>query len=117
MTIRDRGNIKWTSLMLPEHVRELRKYIHEEYYDIPEPIIDIQQLEEMNELVLEAMEYHFPLTFVIYQNRRLETLDGYIHHVDSQQLKFRIMGLDQNVHVISYSNVKALHKYEKAMDF
>jgi hypothetical protein len=37
MTIRDRGNVKWTSLMLPEHVKALRKYINEDYYDIPEP--------------------------------------------------------------------------------
>lgn len=30
MTIRERGTIKWTSMMLPEHVKELRRYIHEE---------------------------------------------------------------------------------------
>ncbi|GGB53053.1 hypothetical protein [Fictibacillus barbaricus] len=39
MTIRDRENIKWTSLMLPEHVKELRKYLSEEYYDIPERVL------------------------------------------------------------------------------
>ncbi|MFG6494358.1 YolD-like family protein [Fictibacillus sp. UD] len=66
MTIRDRGNIKWTSLMLPEHVKELRKYIHEEYYDIPEPNVDEQQMDNMNELILEAMEFHFPLRFTLY---------------------------------------------------
>jgi YolD-like protein len=65
MVIRDRGNIKWTSLMLPKHVKELRRYIHEDYYDIPEPSLDVQQLEQMNDLVLEAMEFNFPLTFVV----------------------------------------------------
>lgn len=27
------GNIKWTSLMLPEQVKALRYFFHEEYYD------------------------------------------------------------------------------------
>jgi len=64
MTICDRGSIKWTSLMLPEHVKELRKYLNEEYYNIPEPTIDEQQLEEMNELVMVAMEFNIPLTLL-----------------------------------------------------
>jgi hypothetical protein len=116
MTIRDRGNIKWTSLMLPEHVKELRRYINEEYYDVPEPSIDEQQMEEMNELILEAMEYNFPLTFIIYKNRRLEAIDGYIHFIDSIKMEFRIVDLDHFHHKVSFSEVKTIHKYEKAMD-
>ncbi|MGE7184955.1 YolD-like family protein [Peribacillus sp. NPDC006672] len=48
MTIRDRGNIKWTNLMLPEHIKMLRNYFDEDYYDEPEPVLDEQYLEEMN---------------------------------------------------------------------
>jgi YolD-like protein len=114
--IRDRGDIKWTSLMLPEHVRELRRYINEEYYDVPEPSIDEQQKEEMNELILEAMKYNFLLKFIIYKNRRLEAIDGYIHYNDSIKMEFRILDLENLLHKVSYSKIKAIHKYEKAMD-
>jgi hypothetical protein len=115
MTIRDRGNIKWTSMMLPEHVKELRRYINEEYYDVPEPSFD-EQLEEMNELILEAMEYNIPLTFIIYKNRRLIAINGHIHFIDSIKMEFRILDLDHFLHKVSFSKVKAIHKYEKAMD-
>jgi YolD-like protein len=61
MTIRDRGNIKWASMMLPEHLKELRKYLNEDYYDIPEPTLDEQQLVEINTFILESMEGNIPL--------------------------------------------------------
>jgi YolD-like protein len=102
--------------MLPEHVKELRRYIHEEYYDIPEPIIDAQQMEEMNELVLEAMEYHIPLSFVLYQHKSLVTFEGYIHYTDLLKKVFRIFDLSDHIQVIPIQKVKAIHKYEKAMD-
>jgi hypothetical protein len=116
MTIRDRGNIKWSSLMLPEHVKELRRYINEKYYDIPEPSIDEQQLEEMNALILEAMEYNIPFTFIIYKNSRLIAINGHIHFIDSIKMEIRIVDLDHILHKVSFSKVKAIHKYEKAMD-
>ena len=30
--IRDRGNIKWTAMMLPEHIAELRNWMDKEHY-------------------------------------------------------------------------------------
>jgi len=31
--IRDRGNIKWTAMMLSEHVTELRRWQDEDHYE------------------------------------------------------------------------------------
>ncbi len=46
--IRDRGSIKWTAMMLPEHVVELRKWMDREYYterpDLDE--FDLQGIQE-----------------------------------------------------------------------
>jgi hypothetical protein len=70
MSIRDRGNIIWTSLMLPEHVKLLRRYIKEEYHDVPEPILDEQQLEEINSLILESLVdlsiYRIQFSFIFH---------------------------------------------------
>jgi YolD-like protein len=90
------------------------KTVHnEEYYDVTGPNIDEQQLEEMNELVLEAMEYNFPLTFIIYKNRKLVVINGHIHYIDSIKMEFRIVDLDHFLHKVSFSKVKAIHKYVK----
>jgi YolD-like protein len=70
----------------------------------------------MNELVLEAMEYNLPLTLVVYQNKRLITISGYIHYIDPQQMEFRIKSLDDELKIVHYSKVKAIHKCEEAMD-
>lgn len=116
MTIRDRGNIKWTSLMLPEHVKMLRKYINEEYYDIPEPTLDGQQMDEMNIMVLESMEYHFPLQFTLYKHKRLVQLAGYVHFTDHIKHEFRVVDFKEVVHIIPLKQIKNIHKYEKAKD-
>ncbi|GAB3801050.1 YolD-like family protein [Virgibacillus kimchii] len=44
--VNDRGNIKWTSLMLPEHV-QLIKEMWEEDDKKEKPILDEQQIEEI----------------------------------------------------------------------
>lgn len=110
--IRDRGNIKWTSLMLPEHVKELRRYIHEDYYDMPEPTLDEQQMEEMNEIILEAMEYHVPLMFTIYKNKRLITLSGYIHYIDTYKKQLRILDMNDNIEFVFFSEIKKIVKLD-----
>jgi YolD-like protein len=110
--IRDRGNIKWTSLMLPEHVKELRRYIHEEYYDMPEPTLGEQQMEEMNEVMIEAMVYNVPLMFTIYKNKRLISLSGYIHYMDTYDKQLRILDMNDNVEFVSFSEVKKLVKVD-----
>lgn len=110
MAIRDRGNIKWTSLMLPKHVRELRKYLHEDYFDIPEPTVDEQEMDVMNQLVLESMEFHFPLTFTIFKNKRLVTIHGFVHYMDPLKKELRIVDLKDHLHKIPFGLVKSIHK-------
>ncbi|WNB93429.1 YolD-like family protein [Bacillus sp. NEB1478] len=106
MTLRDRGTIKWTSMMLPEHVKELRKYINEDYYDIPEPIIDEQQMDEMSDLILEAMEYNKPVSFTVYKNKRLITINGFTHYIDQNKKQLKIMDSNSELHTISFSSIK-----------
>jgi YolD-like protein len=111
MTIQDRGNIKWTSLMLPEHVKELRKYINEDYYDIPEPTLDEQQLEEINSLILEAIELNIPLLFTIYKDKRLKEVRGFIHYIDHVKQEFRIYDMENTLHILKITSIKDVQKY------
>jgi YolD-like protein len=111
MTIRDRGNIKWTSMMLPEHVKELRKYINEDCYDIPEPTLDEHQLEEINSLILEAMELNIPLLFTIYKDKRLKAVRGHIHYIDHIKQELRIYDTENNLHILKITSIKDVQKY------
>ncbi|AZB43448.1 YolD-like family protein [Bacillus sp. FJAT-42376] len=88
--IRDRGNIKWTSMMLPEHVRLLRQWKEEEQYTA-KPEIDEQQLEEFNEIICMAMENHQLLRFTVHEHEKLVPYTGYIHFLDPVGQAIRIV--------------------------
>ncbi|MFY0758164.1 YolD-like family protein [Metabacillus dongyingensis] len=51
-----------------------------------EPLIDEQQLEEMNDIVGESMEFSFPVS-ILYKNKRLVTVNDMVHYVDRVQLQ------------------------------
>ena len=54
--IKDRGNIKWTSLMLTEHREKLRE-LYERDKDIEKPVLDEQQLEKLDSLIREVVQF------------------------------------------------------------
>jgi hypothetical protein len=79
--IRDRGRIKWTAMMLPEHVKMLRDWVKEDTYEEKKEM-DEQQLERMNELLSEAMECDQLVTITHYHNQKYEMVIGKLHVVD-----------------------------------
>ncbi|MDO6655241.1 YolD-like family protein [Anaerobacillus sp. 1_MG-2023] len=88
--IRDRGNIKWTSMMLPEHVKELRDWKTEEKRS-GKPVLDEQKMAEMNETICEAMAVHNSLCFQYFSGGETKTLFGYVHYVDPLTKELRII--------------------------
>lgn len=75
--IKDRGNIKWTSLMLTEH-REKLEELFEHENDIEKPILDEQQLERLDILIREAVRDQFSVKVLYYKSRRLHESKGKI---------------------------------------
>ncbi len=59
--IRDRGNVKWTAMMLSEHVRELRKWMDQDNYT---------ERPELNEWDLQSIQEELELAY----KRQCETL-------------------------------------------
>ncbi|WP_257347878.1 YolD-like family protein [Pseudalkalibacillus decolorationis] len=90
MGIRDRGNIKWTAMMLPEHVKLLRDWKEEDRIQ-QKPELDEQKLEEMNEIIYEAMASNRPLSFIHFENTEYKILIGNIHYADPVQSILRIV--------------------------
>ncbi|MCM3440892.1 YolD-like family protein [Metabacillus halosaccharovorans] len=88
--IRDRGNIKWTSMMLPEHVKLLRDWSEEDTYQ-ERPELDEQQLEQFNETICMAMEEHMELVFTYYKDHFFHTCSGYVHYIDPIRHILRIV--------------------------
>lgn len=97
--IRDRGRIKWTSMMLPEHVKLLRDWVKEDGYDQKREM-DEQQLELMNETLSEAIEFDQYVTITHYHNRNYEIVIGKIHYWDEMTQRLHIVDRFEEVHRI-----------------
>jgi hypothetical protein len=102
--IRDRGRIKWTSMMLPEHVKMLRDWVKEDR-DEEKREMDEQQLELMNGILAEAIEFNQFVAITHYRNRNYEIVIGKIHYWDEVGKKLHIVDHFKESHRIPLSNI------------
>ncbi|WP_264738475.1 YolD-like family protein [Cytobacillus firmus] len=102
--IRDRGRIKWTSMMLPEHVKLLRDWAEEDTYEQKREL-DEQKFECMNEILSEAMEFQKSVTLTHYRGRNYELVIGSIHYWDEFGQKLHIVDRFEEIHRISINAI------------
>lgn len=102
--IRDRGNIKWASLMLPEHVKLLKKY-NEELKKIEQPIIADHKYEEFNEIISQALKENKKLEFTYYQKGNMIKYTGQINQIDNLTKKIEITDPSGNNHILSVNQI------------
>lgn len=104
VAIRDRGNIKWTSMMLPEHVKLLRDWAKEDSFE-KQPELDDQKLEQMNEVICDAMAYGSELSITYFDETKHCTIKGTIHYIDEIQQKLRIVTVDGSIQHILIGSI------------
>lgn len=88
--IKDRGNIKWTAMMLPEHVAMLRELQQNKDYQ-SKPIIDDQRLEELNQLIYDYLQINVTVVVTYYSKGTYDTLKGIIKDMDPFEKELRII--------------------------
>jgi hypothetical protein len=100
----DRGEKKWTSFFLPEHVEMLR-FADRDYYKTPKPLIDEYQVQEIEEKIHYAVEYHYPVTFKTWIDGFVEDVSGYIHFLDPILKEVRIKDDEGNIERVKFDNI------------
>ncbi|MCK6257606.1 YolD-like family protein [Fictibacillus sp. KIGAM418] len=91
--IKDRGSIKWTAMMLPEHVKQLRDWEREEAW-LENTELDEQQLEEMNQQIFLAMEEARKVAVLCRKPLGEKAIQGLIHYYDPHHRLLRIMNAE-----------------------
>ncbi|MEH7377440.1 YolD-like family protein [Neobacillus drentensis] len=109
--IRDRGRIKWTSMMLPEHVKLLRDWVKEDRYEQKREM-DEQYLELMNGILSEAIEYDQYVTITHYRNRNYEIVIGKIHYWDELTQRLHVIDRFDEVHRIPMNAIADIRMTE-----
>jgi len=79
--IRDRGNIKWNAMMLPEHVKLLREW-HEKNDDVVKPELDEWALQELSEQLQIAFKNRTQVELKIWETAHIFTAAGIISKLD-----------------------------------
>ncbi|KOP78202.1 hypothetical protein AMS60_18730 [Bacillus sp. FJAT-21945] len=82
--IKDRGTIKWTAMMLPEHVQSLKDALVDEHR-IEQPLLDEQAIEEFELIICEAMEFNETLNIVVFENGFTNIITGTVHYINSMK--------------------------------
>lgn len=102
--LRDRGTIKWTSMMLPEHLTQLKQDLIN-VSKIEKPSLDDQQIEEMDLLVSEALEFNKELKFKLFNNGFVENVNGRVHYINFEQHRLHVKDQNDNTIYINMNNI------------
>ncbi|MBU8879214.1 YolD-like family protein [Bacillus sp. FJAT-29790] len=89
---------------VPEHVKLLRDWAKEDTYEQKREI-DEQKLDNMNEIISEAMEFEKLVTITHYRNKNYELVIGKIHFWDEINQKLHITDQFGEVHRVHISGI------------
>lgn len=92
--IKDRGTIKWTAMMLPEHVQEIRK-LWESDKTVSERTIDEQQLELINLTIDHAITNQQLVKIIYYENGHYIKTMGHVKNIDTYQHKLSLFTVQE----------------------
>jgi hypothetical protein len=105
MNHRDRGIIKYSPFLMPEH-RKMLKELREKEERIHPSHHDEQQYEEWNRIIFEAMEFASYLSVEYLQQHQLHRIIGRIHYYDQLDRILRFKEKENgNIHYIPLSSI------------
>ena len=81
MNFKDRGNKKWTAMMLIEHRKRLKELKNHER-DVEKPVLDIQEKASIDFKLQQAIDNNLKVKIKHYENKRFKTVIGEIKTVD-----------------------------------
>ncbi|SDQ55905.1 YolD-like protein [Virgibacillus subterraneus] len=104
---KDRGTIKWASLMLPEHVKLLQDMWRDDYR-MSRPVLDSQETEMLNAQILEAFEYKSAISVSIYSDGTVINRLGIITKLDSQTNNVILQLTDSTQITIAFDDILSI---------
>ena len=79
---KDRGTIKWTAMMLPEHVKLLREWQQEDRF-VEKPQLDEAQVEQLNTNLQRAYTEHRPIELKVWEETSIYVVSGIIKKINT----------------------------------
>ncbi|MGN4125950.1 YolD-like family protein [Lysinibacillus sphaericus] len=82
--IHDRGTMKWTAMMLPEHLVEIRKWKQEQFHEKKRDLVE-WELEELQRKIQHVTAMKKLVTLTLWDNHILHDETGLITATDTNK--------------------------------
>ncbi|MCL1701645.1 YolD-like family protein [Lysinibacillus sp. Bpr_S20] len=102
--LKDRGSMKWTAMMLPEHLVEIKKWKEEQFHDKKRELTE-WELEEIEQKIQRAFKSQKLVTLTMWQNNNLRDEKGLVTGMDPLK-KELILDADISVKRISFNDIQ-----------
>jgi len=110
MTVNDRGNIKWASLMLPEHVEWLQDFFQENH--IEKPLLTDDEKEEIEYMIKNAIDTEINVRLTYFTSHSLIDIEGVITGYNSLNKTLHIHCADKEEMDIPFTEICAVQPLE-----
>ncbi|PEF72277.1 YolD-like family protein [Bacillus pseudomycoides] len=87
----DRGMMRWTPFSAIKEQFEGLNEINDKQNEVPMPILDEQQLEEINDVVCVAMSENLEVSISYHKQKKIQLETGYIHYYDTSRNELRVI--------------------------
>lgn len=102
--LRDRGNMKWTAMMLPEHLVEIKKWKEEQFYDKKRELTE-WELEEIEQTIQRAFKIQKLVKLTLWDNHKLRDEVGKVTGMDAYK-KELLLDTDLSVKHITFDQIQ-----------
>jgi hypothetical protein len=105
--LKERGKMKWHSAaFLLEHTDSLKQFFKDYEYKT-KPELTEEKLTEINDILLEAMEFNQIINTTYYDNKshQISIVTGNLHYIDEYKQELRIMDLHNSLHKLKFTNI------------
>ncbi|MED1738178.1 YolD-like family protein [Bacillus swezeyi] len=111
--LKDRGAIKWTAMMLPEHVNLLRE-LKNTHNREKRPVLDMAQEEDIEIIISEAMEFNKVVQFSVFEplpflngeeTGEIIQIEGRIHYINPMGRVFHVVDSKGDITLIKFEYV------------
>lgn len=104
MMIKDRGTKKWTAMMIPEHVRMVKR-IYRETNNIQKPELDNQSIEQFETVIWEAQNSKSDVVLTYWEDGKFKITLGKIHKVNLSAKTISIKENSEDIITIAMRNI------------
>lgn len=102
--LKDRGNMKWIAMMLPEHLVKIREWKEEQFHEKKRDLTE-WELEEIEQTIQRAFRMRKMITVTLWSNNHLHDKTGLVTGIDPYK-KELLLDAEISVKRISFHDIQ-----------